>query len=85
MLCREEAQELQKNKPKLDALGVKLVGIVKEWDEDEIKVLIMASNKCRCVDSLGMEGCHGCLPFQDIHDNRRSADDDAELGSCHRG
>lgn len=37
VLCREEAQELQKNKPKLDALGVKLVGIVKEWDEAEIK------------------------------------------------
>lgn len=38
MLCREEAQELQKNKPKLDAMGVKLVGIVKEWDDAEIKV-----------------------------------------------
>ena len=26
VLCREEAQELQKAKPKLDAMGVKLVG-----------------------------------------------------------
>jgi peroxiredoxin len=39
VLCREEAQNLQNAKPKLDAMGVKLVGIVKEWDEAEIKVL----------------------------------------------
>ena len=39
MLCREEAQHLQNVKPKLDAMGVKLVGIVKEWDEAEIKVM----------------------------------------------
>jgi hypothetical protein len=38
VLCREEAQNLQNAKPKLDAMGVKLVGIVKEWDEAEIKV-----------------------------------------------
>lgn len=37
VLCREEAQNLQNVKPKLDAMGVKLVGIVKEWDEAEIK------------------------------------------------
>ena len=41
MLCREEAQNLQNVKPKLDAMGVKLVGIVKEWDEAEIKVMLL--------------------------------------------
>ena len=44
VLCREEAQELQKVKPKLDAMGVKLVGIVKEWDEAEIKVMYVHSS-----------------------------------------
>jgi peroxiredoxin len=37
VLCREEAEDLWKNKGKLDALGVKLVAITKEWDEAEIK------------------------------------------------
>jgi hypothetical protein len=49
VLCREEAQELQKAKPKLDAMGVKLVGIVKEWDEAEIKVM---PSYARCWASL---------------------------------
>lgn len=36
VLCREEAETLQKNKAKFDALGVKLVAVVKEWDQAEI-------------------------------------------------
>ncbi len=47
VLCREEAQELAANKPKLDQLGVKLVGVVKEWDEAEIKVIKAAVG---CLD-----------------------------------
>ena len=49
VLCREEAQNLQNAKPKLDAMGVKLVGIVKEWDEAEIKVTPLPLPTC-CVN-----------------------------------
>lgn len=67
VLCREEAQELQKAKPQLDKLGVKLVGIVKEWDEAEIKVrslraVLTASggSGCRCSNCHCALG-HACL------------------------
>mmetsp|Transcript_13054 Transcript_13054/g.39554 ORF Transcript_13054/g.39554 Transcript_13054/m.39554 type:complete len:185 (+) Transcript_13054:118-672(+) len=36
VLCRAFANTLVENKGKLDAMGVKLVGIVKEWDQAEI-------------------------------------------------
>ena len=60
VLCREEAQDLWKNKPKLDALGVKLVAVVKEWDEAEIQVCVCADMREDGFRFRAAPGGHAC-------------------------
>lgn len=50
---------MQNAKPKLDAMGVKLVGIVKEWDEAEIKVtpLPLPDLLCELFDDMWLGFC----------------------------